>query len=80
MKKNLLKKYCDELSKLNLEFVDVKEYNEMWKGKLNKDGEVIFANHSLSKFTQWNMVESYAKATQKMVEMAEKIKFLTRGN
>lgn len=76
MSKTLVAKFREELRKYNLEFKDVKEYNEKWKGNIYEGDKIVLPKHSVSKALQWRSVGSFAKLTKEMVDMRNKLKEL----
>lgn len=74
MEKTLVAKFREELRKYNLEFKDVKEYNEKWKGNIYEGDEIVLPKHSVEKALQWRSVGSFAKLTKEMVDMRKKLK------
>lgn len=76
MAKSLVAKFREELKKYGLDFKDVKEYNEKWKGNIYEGDEIVLAKHSVHKALQWRSVGSFAKLTKDMVDMKKKIEEL----
>jgi hypothetical protein len=76
MSKSLLTKYKEELKKYNLDFRNVKEYNEKWKGDVYEEEKIVLPKHSVQKALQWRSVGSFAKLTKEMVDMRNKLKEL----
>ena len=74
MGKTLVAKFREELKKYGLDFKDVKEYSEKWKGNVYENDEVVLPKHDLLKIVQWNKVSSFAKMTKDMVDMRKKLK------